>query len=412
MVNLALISACVLSAMVAAPNIQAAQASDAAGGIGKSTEPAAQATEASLKFAKGSPSSGWLSFDYFAETRIFIPVVVNGTAVMAMLDSGASETVLDRNFAVGAGLMPQGTLTGEGGGGSTTYGVVPGVDLKLGNLIWNGGTAVAIDLTAVEKQVGHATRVVLGGEFFKHTVVEIDFRAHKIAFHDPARFSAPANATAVALTAAGENQAVTVMVEGRPAKLLFDLGNAGAVDLFPRFWKQPGFEKGRLTSTTFAGGVGGMSIQKVAMIQTVELGGATFLHVPSRLEDSQSSKDAASGLLDGNIGMGVLNRFHLFIDFSHHRVLLAPPFETAKPFRVNHGGMTLQPGDTGSKVLHVAPGSPAALAGLAVGDIIVSVDGKTTSAQDVGWQYRPVGQVVRLRLIDGRVKAVKLAAYF
>ena len=329
-----------------------------------------------------------------------------------MLDSGASSTVLDRRFASSLGLSQMGDLTGQGAGGSTQYSVVKGMTVQLGDLSWNGGDAVAIDLSAVEKQVGHPLPIVLGGELFRDAVVEIDFKRRRIAFHNPSSYRAAPNARAVALTPAGENQAISVLVEGRPAKLVFDLGNAGAVDLFPRFWEQPGFVGNRRTSTTFAGGVGGMSVQKVTMIRTIALGGATFRDVPSRLEDRQSSLAARSGELDGNIGMGVLSRFHLVVDFPHHRVLFAPPVDVDTPFRVNHGGLTLQPGSTGSKVLYVAPKSPAAIAGINVGNVIVAVDGRSAAARDGTWQNGPIGRTVRLRLASGQEKTVTLARYF
>lgn len=367
-----------------------------------------------LTFAPGKTSSGWLPFEYVAGTRIFVPATINGRAVLAMLDSGASSTVLDRRFASGLGLVPKGELTGEGAGGSTPYGIVQGIKLKLGDLSWNGGDAVAIDLSAVEKQVGRPLPVILGGELFNDAVVEIDFKARRIAFHDPVLFRAPSDARAVPLTPAGENQAITALVEGRSATLLFDLGNAGAVDLFPRFWEQPGFTDHRRTSTTLAGGVGGVSVQTVTMIRNLALGGVTFDDLPTRLEDRQSSLDARTGLLDGNIGMGVLGRFHLIVDFPHHQVLFAPPIDASTPFRVNHSGLTLQPGPAGSKVLHVAPGSPVATAGIIVGDVIVAIDGINAAADESGgaWQYGSIGKTIRLRLADGREKTVTLARYF
>ena len=370
------------------------------------------ASPSPLTFAPGKTSSGWLPFEFVAGTRIFVRATINGRPVLAMLDSGASSTVIDQRFASSLGLSPKGDLTGQGAGGSTQYSVVEGVSLKLGDLSWNGGTAVAIDLSAVEKQVGHPLPMVLGGELFRDAVVEIDFRKRRIAFHDPASYRAAPNARAVALTPAGENQAITLLVEGRPATLLFDLGNAGAVDLFPRFWEQPGFADHRRTSTTFAGGVGGMSVQKVTMLRTIALGGATFNDLPARLEDRQSSLDARAGLLDGNIGMGVLSRFHLVVDFPQHRVLFAPPIDGKTPFRVNHGGLTLQPGPQGAKVLYVAPGSPADIAGLKAGDIIVAVDGSNAAGRNGAWQDGPAGRTVRLRLADGQERIVTLASYF
>ena len=157
-----------------------------------------------------------------------------------------------------------------------------------------------------------------------------------------------------------------------------------------------------------------MSVQKIAMVRKLALGGATFTGLPSRLENRESSEDAASGMLDGNIGMGILNRFHLIVDFPHNRVLFAPPIDTSTPFRVNHSGLTLRPGVAGSTILHVADGSPAARAGLAVGEVIQSIDGKPVSddGSDGEWQYGPLGDNVRLRLTDGTVRTIKLASYF
>ncbi len=364
-----------------------------------------------LTFARGKTSSGWLPFEFVAGTRIFVWATINGRPVLAMLDSGASSTVLDRRFASSLDLSPKGDLTGEGAGGSTQYSMVRGATVKLGDLSWNGD-AVAIDLSAVEKQVGHPLPVVLGGELFRDAVVDIDFKRRRIAFHNPSTYRAAPNARAGALTPAGEIQAISVLVEDRPAKLLFDLGNAGAVDLFPRFWEQSGFVGHRRMSTTFAGGVGGMSVQKVTMLRTVALGGATFRDLPSRLENRQSSLAARSGDLDGNIGIGVLSRFHLVVDFPHHRVLFEPPVDVDTPFHVNHGGLTLQPGSTGAEVLYVSPESPAAIAGIVVGDVIVAVNGRSAAARDGRWQNGPIGRTVRLRLANGQEKTVTLARYF
>jgi hypothetical protein len=376
---------------------------------------AAPAKVAPLTFAPGTSSSGWLTFERFAGTRLFLPVVINGHPAVAMLDSGASATVLDRRFAASLGLKSQGDLTGQGAGGSTAYGVVHGVDLTLGDLTLRGSTAVAIDLSAVERQIGHPLTVILGGELFRDAVVDIDFQGHRLAFRDPAAYQAPKGVPAAALTPAGENQAIAAVVEGRPAKLLFDLGNGSALALFPRFWGRPEFLAGRRTSTLLTGGVGGMSVEKLAMVAELTLGGVAFQALPAALESAGSSEDARSGQLDGNLGMAVLSRFHLIIDFPHARVLLAPPFDTVTPFEVNHAGLTLQPGAAGSKVLHVAPASPAEAAGLRPQDVIIAVDGASAGATGSGgskWWCGPVGQQLRLHLADGRIKVLTLASYF
>ena len=365
-----------------------------------------------LTFTRGKNSSGWLPFEYFAKNRVFVPIELNGHAVAAMLDSGASETVIDTRFARSVGLSPKGSLTGQGDGGSATYATVRGVDIRLDDAHWRGDTAVVIDLTAVARQVGHAVSVILGGGIFKNSVVDLDFGGRRIALRNPVSYAPPVDAQEVLLMAAGENRAISAVVEGRPARLLFDLGNAGAIDLYPRFWEQSAFKR-RKTSTAYVGGVGGMSVQKTAMLGDVSLGGARFLGVPARLQDARSSSDARCGKLDGNIGIGILIRFRLIVDFPGNKVLFARPIDAATPFRVNHAGLTLRPGDGGATVLHVAADSPADHAGLKADAVIDRVDGQLLSAgKDSDWQYGPIGKVVRLHLTTGEEKTVILAQYF
>jgi membrane-associated protease RseP (regulator of RpoE activity) len=139
--------------------------------------------------------------------------------------------------------------------------------------------------------------------------------------------------------------------------------------------------------------------------------------LPVALEGRQSVA-ARSGRVDGNVGMPILSRFHLIVDFPDGRVLFAPPVDVDTAFDVNHTGLTLQPGDHGVKVLYVAPNSPAAAAGLKVNDVIVSVDGVSTSARPTdgrrknAWLNDAPGKILSLRLSDGESKTLILGRYF
>ena len=368
----------------------------------------------SLTFAHGAAWSGWLDFEYYGGTRIFVPVHINGRQVMVMLDSGASETVLDKRFAALIGLHAQGNMAGGGAGGGGAYGALNGVDVVIGALTLRGGAAVAVDLAAVERQLGHTLPVILGGDVFRDAVVDIDFQRHRIAFLDPKRFTPPPNAVVAPLTASDDNKAIKAMVEGRPATLLFDLGNGSALSLFPRFWDQPGFLTGRPLSTTMTGGWGGMSVQKLAIVRELSLGGVAFRHLPAVLE-RDNSQDARAGKLDGNVGIRVLSRFHLIIDYPQQKVFFDPPADVATPFDINHSGLTTEPEADGAKILYVAPKSPAAAAGLKIGDEIRSIDdeaGIKTKPFSNDWLSAPVGECWHIHLSDGQVRMMKMAEYF
>ncbi|RYF20911.1 MAG: PDZ domain-containing protein [Oxalobacteraceae bacterium] len=111
--------------------------------------------------------------------------------------------------------------------------------------------------------------------------------------------------------------------------------------------------------------------------------------------------------------MAVLSRFHLTIDFPHKRVLFEQPVDEITPFTINHAGLTTRSEERGWLILHVAAKSPAALSGLAAGDVIVMLNGAPLDeARRKDWQNGPVGTKVSVRLSDGHEVTLTLASYF
>ena len=368
-------------------------------------------------FASGSESSGWLPFELFNGTRLFIPATINGIPVQVMLDSGASSTVVDQIFANKIGLTPERATIGEGEGGSDAVSALNGVNLKLGTLTLSGQTMVATDLGPIQRRLSHPLPVILGNEIFQNAVVDIDFAQRRICFRNPATFVVPSDSIVEKTETEDGIHVVRAIVEGRSARLAFDLGNGSPLVLYYHFWSQAGLLADRPTSTTLIGGFGGFSPQKIAMVHSVALGDVMFTAVPATFPDMKSSA-ARSQKLDGNLGMPILSRFHLIADFPHDRVLLTPPADTVKPFEVNHSGLTLEPTPAGAKVLYVAPQSPGSKAGLNVNDIVVSVNGNSltgktkSSGIQASWRFGTPGETCLLVLTDGQVKKLILGEYF
>jgi hypothetical protein len=87
-----------------------------------------------------------------------------------------------------------------------------------------------IDLSGVASQEAHPMPLVLGKEAFNQLIIDIDFQHRKIAFYDPSGYSAPHDATRVALGHRGDARTVPISLEGAPAAPFdFDLGNAGTL---------------------------------------------------------------------------------------------------------------------------------------------------------------------------------------
>jgi len=78
----------------------------------------------------------------------------------------------------------------------------------------------------------------------------------------------------------------------------------------------------------------------------------------------------------GHIGNEILRRFRVTFDYPHKRIFFAPNRLRNKPFELDMSGLVFGPS---YRVASVAPASSAELAGLQVGDVIVSLDGTPVS---------------------------------
>lgn len=370
-------------------------------------------------FTDGRKSTGFIPFEFFNENRVFIPARVNGRETQVLLDSGAEMTVVDAAYARELGLNTQGQLPAVGSGGQAQAQLAGGVDIVIGGLRLSGLTVAVIDMSQVSRLMGHPLPVVLGKEAFNPLVVDVDFPNRKVAFHDAVSFKPPPRAVRLPLVeAAGGQRAVHVSVEGRPAiPVLFDVGNSGALSLFPAYWQQAGLLTGRRSSKTLSGAVGGLRERDVATLKSLQLAGVTLRDVPTVFDDAGGSVSSSDRLL-GNLGLAVLARFRMVTDYSTDTLLLVPDARALRqPFLKDRSGLVALPVDGKLVVKLVAPGSPAAAAGWKVGEEVVAVDGQKVGPDYMGtalarWRYRAAGQKVVLTLADGSERKLTLKDYY
>ncbi|WP_342380402.1 aspartyl protease family protein [Myxococcus stipitatus] len=370
-------------------------------------------------FAKGRRTTGFIPFEFFNENRVYIPAQVNGRATPVLLDSGAAMTVVDAAYARELGLKVQGQIAAVGSGGQAPAQFASGVDITLGDLRLTGLTVVVIDLAEVARQIGHPLPVILGKEAFNQLVIDVDFPNRRIAFHASASFKPPPRAVRLPLVeSTGGQREVPLSIEGRPAiRVLFDVGNGGALSLFPAYWQQADLLKGRRSSKTLSGAVGGLRERDVAILKSIEFAGVTLRNVPTVFDDAGNSISTTDRLA-GNVGLAILARFRMITDYATDTLMLVPDARALKqPFRRDRSGLIAIPSEGRLVVKMVAPGSPAAATGWAQGDEIVAVDGKAiapdySSSSLSQWRYRAAGQTVVLTLKDGTQRRLTLSDYY
>jgi clan AA aspartic protease (TIGR02281 family) len=112
---------------------------------------------------------------------ILLQALVNGVGQTLLLDTGASQTVIDTSSAAALGLEPSGdcdTALGAGGAVAASLATVNTVDVG-GATIENIGVAV-LDIAALSDQIGGPIDGILGFNFLRHFKIQIDYHTRTL----------------------------------------------------------------------------------------------------------------------------------------------------------------------------------------------------------------------------------------
>jgi hypothetical protein len=376
--------------------------------------PACSSGHGAARFAAGASAS--MPFEYFRGTRIILPVKVNGHPVDAVLDSGAGVVTLDKAFAAEIGIVPTGKIPVNGMNGGGEAAIAKHVTIDVGGLQLRDVEVAIVDLSAVAAGLGRPLPLILGRDAFDAAVVDIDFPARKIAFHDPAAFHPPASAIRLPLSGTPDRQReVPMSLEGgAPVRTTFDLGSSTAVYVSHDYAVSHHLLKTHPAAEILAGGFGGSAVQDITTLKSIRLGGVELRNVPAII--NRSASDLPSKGM--NVGMPVLNRFRLMIDFHHDAVFMLPNKPAlAEPFGKDRTGLGTRFAGDHLNVAFVAPGGPADRAGWKVGEKISAVAAEPVgpgfySGPHAGWAMSPAGESLELTVGDGSKRRLVLQDYY
>lgn len=356
-----------------------------------------------------------IPFDFFRESRILLPVTVNGVQATALLDSGAEIGMVSRPLAERIGIRPTRSVLVAASGGSLDAPVLEGLDVRLGAMRIHSIAGAVVDLATPSQAAGKQFDLVLGREFFEHLVISIDFDKKLIRFHDPEVFRTPVDSVPVSLRRFGRSRVVDVRLEERVTiPMQFDLGMDMPVMLNHPFWTGQAFIQARPWSTTLFASAAGAREARITTVSGIALGAEQVGSLSVILAPLRAKGEHL--LPPGIIGMPVLSRFNLTTDYKHNVIYLERRRSQAE-IPKDRAGLRLVWEGNKLRVLLVARNSPAAAAGWVAGDLVVAVNG-----QHVGpeywtgrlwrWTTAPSGTVVTFRMADGSHRALTLADYF
>ncbi len=137
----------------------------------------------------------------YSQGELLIKVRVNsGEPLDFLLDTGASDTMVDRRTAAEHFLDKQGQMEISVAAGSVTTNASVVRKLEVGNLTLEDVHALILDLSPQARQLGRPVAGILGANVLSQFAVTIDYAKGMVTFTDALAYSAPAGAATVPFT--------------------------------------------------------------------------------------------------------------------------------------------------------------------------------------------------------------------
>jgi len=311
----------------------------------------------------------------FIEKHIYLPVTVGGYTRLWVLDTGASMTVIMKEFAEELGLEGEGNLKGQGAGNLVDVAFVDLPPFALKGIEFESQKVALIDINDLfRKTMGFEIAGILGFDFLSRLVVKVDYANQTLSFYDPEHFAYDGPGTIIEAPLNDTRFELPLSVDGTySGKWNLDLGASGMSFHYPyaeehNFLKLPGTDH-----VSF--GAGGQSKSHAARFKSIEFAGYTIKD-PIISMPYEDRGGAFSGReLIGNIGNTLLRHFTLILDYGHERVIVEKGDDFDKVFpRDGSGLQVINNDDKQIEVLFVSPGAPADKAGIKAGDILTAIN--------------------------------------
>jgi hypothetical protein len=326
--------------------------------------------------------------------HVFVPAHLQGHDLWFILDTGAGSSLLDMDRARASGVKLGQPFAARGAGPGTTAGAVLGEPIAVA--VGAGAAAVSVPLAAsldfasLSAHAGRDVDGILGADFIRRFVLEIDYAHRTLRLHDAASFNYTGTGTTLPLTFNNAFPHVSATLklsdtESFTADCVLDVGSALQVIVTqPIVEAQHLLDRMKVSMPVPVGrGAGGTSDGRVGRLSALALGPLTVPSPIAILAGANAGVLSTSTLFEANIGTGLMRHFTMFFDYGRSQVVFEPNSAINDPFEYDMGGLALTtegPSYARKMVEIVVPSSPAAAAGLQPGDRVKAIDDQSADA--------------------------------
>jgi predicted aspartyl protease len=290
---------------------------------------------------------------------IFLQARINSSKSLPfILDTGASVSVINESWAKELGI--------------------PGVELP-------DTTLAAIRLSGLEAGLGQPVGGILGYDIFERYIVEIDYASRLVRLYGVESYKYSGKGQALPITIEERTPFIRARIlkpygGSAEGKFEFDTGQTGALTLTGSFVTQNKLlaPSQRTLQITTGAILAGQVNARVSRVRGLQLGHFVIANPTTNI--TQGAQDTGlSTEKAGLIGGEILRRFKVIVDYKRERVILEASNRLASPFEFDMSGMSLAapgPDFRTYRVRTLVEGSPAAEAGVKVGDIITAISSR------------------------------------
>ncbi|MGA8575833.1 MAG: aspartyl protease family protein [Candidatus Cybelea sp.] len=351
------------------------------------------------------------------ENHVYLDVMLNGKGPYHFIFDTGGANIVDPAVAKEAGAFGTGSAQGSGVGSQTeAFSFARISSLQVGDAVLkNQFFGVAPTRMGFGVSAGRPVDGLIGWEVLARYVTTFDYANKQVVLSLPGSVQSPANAHIVPFVLYGTQPQIACTIDDIPAECTIDTGARDTITFMAPFMAEhPQIVPANLSAVGVNGfGIGGPAMGRLGRVQAIGIGD---LQLNNLIADytTQTAGALAAPFVGANIGGNLLRRFTVTFDYYNGTMALIPNSDFNEADAYERSGLFLIKRAGSIIVVDSRPGTPAAKAGIAKGDTIVSINGSPASGMllsDVrGLFAQPAGTVVSMQVAgkDGTPRPVKI----
>ena len=301
-----------------------------------------------------------------------------------LLDTGASHNILFKktiNDLLKYSYTDTITVQGSDLNQELTAMVSRGIPMKVGNgaSIVRDIIVLAEDYVELEKVLGERVDGILGGDFLKGLVVEINYKKQKLTLYNPNLYKPNPKfyKDSISITSFKPYLKVKTKINQEEKQLNFLIDTGASLALLVHANKSNIEIPENSIIGTLGKGLGGDILGFIGQVNSIHIGGKEIKGIITSFQNLDSILVAEENLVrDGLLGNIILSRFTIILDYVHGLVYLKPNKDINDEFKYDKSGLSIYASGKDFDefyISHVFPDTPAEEAGLLPGDRITKI---------------------------------------